>query len=197
MSRHEAQSFRGLSAFVARGESYKLTILKKRKKKKRRETRKKERKERAKFCVETLSCSSMFMTQEIIPVVLRRAKHEISAAVGLVFAGAPRACNVLLRGGVSALTVVYPSERRRADGGPAPQVSLAVQEVLPHPAGLSGGGVPDTLGGRWQALQRGVQRKREPSPPQVPPRPCRAAAAGRFAWIFGPASAELPCRRRQ
>lgn len=113
----------------------------------------------------------MFMTQEIIPVVLRRAKHEISAAVGLVFAGAPRACNVLLRGGVSALTVVYPSERRRADGGPAPQVSLAVQEVLPHPAGLSGGGVPDTLGGRWQALQRGVQRKREPTPPPSPP-PC-------------------------
>lgn len=109
------------------------------------------------------------MTQEIIPVVLRRAKHEISAAVGLVFAGAPRACNVLLRGGVSALTVVYPSERRRADGGPAPQVSLAVQEVLPHPAGLSGGGVPDTLGGRWQALQRGVQRKREPTPPFPPP----------------------------
>lgn len=117
----------------------------------------------------------MFMTQEIIPVVLRRAKHEISAAVGLVFAGAPRACNVLLRGGVSALTVVYPSERRRADGGPAPQVSLAVQEVLPHPAGLSGGGVPDTLGGRWQALQRGVQRKREPPPPPhtplTPPHP--------------------------
>lgn len=111
----------------------------------------------------------MFMTQEIIPVVLRRAKHEISAAVGLVFAGAPRACNVLLRGGVSALTVVYPSERRRADGGPAPQVSLAVQEVLPHPAGLSGGGVPDTLGGRWQALQRGVQRKREPTLPSPPP----------------------------
>lgn len=91
----------------------------------------------------------------------RRAKQEISAAGGLVFAAAPRACNVLLRGGVSTLTVVYPSERRRADGGPAPQVSLALQEVLPHPAGLSGGGVPDTLGGRWQALQRGVQRKRQ------------------------------------
>lgn len=111
------------------------------------------------------------MTQEIIPVVLRRARHEISAAVGLVFAGAPRACNVLLRGGVSALTAVYPSERRRADGGPAPQVSLAVQEVLPHPAGLSGGGVPDTLGGRWQALQRGVQRKREPPSNSRPPSP--------------------------
>lgn len=119
----------------------------------------------------------MFMTQEIIPVVLRRAKHEISAAVGLVFAGAPRACNVLLRGGVSALTVVYPSERRRADGGPAPQVSLAVQEVLPHPAGLSGGGVPDTLGGRWQALQRGVQRKREP--PQLPRRAVPCSSGGK------------------
>lgn len=108
----------------------------------------------------------------------RRAKQEISAAGGLVFAGAPRACNVLLRGGVSALTVVYPSERRRADGGPAPQISLAIQEVLPHPAGLSGGGVPDTLGGRWQALQRGVQRKRERPLPPLLPTPCRVGAEG-------------------
>lgn len=71
------------------------------------------------------------------------------------------------------MTVVYPSERRRADGGPAPQISLAIQEVLPHPAGLSGGGVPDTLGGRWQALQRGVQRKRE-RPLPCPYSPLRA-----------------------
>lgn len=57
------------------------------------------------------------------------------------------------------MTMVYSSKHRRADGGPAPQISLAIQEVLPHPAGLSGGGVPDTLRRRWQALQRGVQRK--------------------------------------
>lgn len=103
----------------------------------------------------------MFMTQEIIPVVRAAQSKKSRRPGGLVFAGAPRACNVLLRGGVSALTIIYPSERRRADGGPAPQISLAIQEVLPHPAGLSGGGVPDTLGGRWQALQRGVQRKPE------------------------------------
>lgn len=51
------------------------------------------------------------------------------------------------------------NKHRRADGGPPPQISLAIQEVLPHPSGLTGGGVPYTLCRRWQALQRRVQCK--------------------------------------
>lgn len=78
-------------------------------------------------------------------------------AIKLVFTGAMTAWNVLFCEMSDCNT--YSSKHRRADSGPPPQISLAIQEVLPHPSGLTGGRVPDTLCRRWQALQRRVQCK--------------------------------------
>lgn len=70
-------------------------------------------------------------------------------------------CNVLF-GEILAVWPPYNSFKHRgADSGPPPQISLALQEVLPYPFGLAGGGVPDTLCRRWQALQRRVHCKPE------------------------------------
>ena len=80
-------------------------------------------------------------------------------AIEDVFAGA---MSYVLLGEILAVWPAYiPFKHRGADSGPPPQISLALQEVLPHPFGFAGGGVPDTLGRRWQALQRRVQCKPE------------------------------------
>ena len=46
---------------------------------------------------------------------------------------------------------------RRADSGPPPTLPISIQALLPHPPGLARRPVPDMLGRRLQAFQRGVQ----------------------------------------
>lgn len=99
----------------------------------------------------------MFMTQEIISVMYPQ-KQEILTVIKLVFAGAMRTCNVPYWETLAVLTphALYTLIHRRADSGPPPQISLTIEEVLPHSSGFARGGVPDTLCRRWQALQRRV-----------------------------------------
>lgn len=84
----------------------------------------------------------MFMVPEIISVP---TEGEILTADRVVFAGATAARNVLQWGTLAGLTAIYPFNHRRADSGPSPQIPLTIQEVLPHPSGLTGGGIPDPL----------------------------------------------------
>lgn len=92
--------------------------------------------------------------------VANRQKWEILTAAGHVVTGATPARNGAYWESLALLTATYAFlKHRRAKSGPPAQIPLALQEVLPHPAGRAGGGVPRALGRRRQALPRGVQCK--------------------------------------
>lgn len=123
-------------------------------------------------------------------------KQEISAAGGLVFAGAPRACNVRLRGGVSALTVVYPSDTGEQTVVLLPRSPSPSKRYFPIPL--------DSLeeeyrirsadDGKLFREEFNVSVRHPPAPP--PPTPPLPRGGARMD-IRGPASAEPPLPRRR